>query len=531
MEIRSREHLQELQKLLREVEPADEPMDEESLSDDQQSIDTKLLSSMKESSRKEMLRRVQSMYTSHSIPCNIPNIDWFVTPQEKERQKTDHVPEALGAAKDVNTPLEAWSLLFTDEMLNIIIKYTNAEMARKREHNFTDTTDLSDTDLEEIKAFIGFLYFCGLQKNNHKRLLKLWSTLSPLYSLSMSKVTRFALLLQCLRFDDKNTRQERRQRDKLAPICDLWDLFVSNCMKYYSPSKYVTIHKHLLCFRGRCPFRVSSEDKYGLEIVMMNDSETYYMINAIPYVGKINTNRSEPVPCSYVRQLSKPIHKSHRNITCDNWFTSTSLVQIMQEKFSLSIVGEIEPNKLNIPQEMKDFTEVNSIRFRYADNMTLLSYCPKINKTVLILSSLHEQNDINLGANMIQFYNSIKSSTNIFDQLCYEYSTVRPSNRWPTRFFFDILDYTSINSFILYTLNKNNDKIARYKFLETLAKSLIMPYKNRHLPLYTIPHQLQSAKCKWCPVDLDSKSLTFCPQCKEPRCEEHRSMLCENCAT
>ncbi|XP_032670043.1 piggyBac transposable element-derived protein 4-like isoform X2 [Odontomachus brunneus] len=281
MEIRSREHLQELQKLLREVEPADEPMDEESLSDDQQSIDTKLLSSMKESSRKEMLRRVQSMYTSHSIPCNIPNIDWFVTPQEKERQKTDHVPEALGAAKDVNTPLEAWSLLFTDEMLNIIIKYTNAEMARKREHNFTDTTDLSDTDLEEIKAFIGFLYFCGLQKNNHKRLLKLWSTLSPLYSLSMSKVTRFALLLQCLRFDDKNTRQERRQRDKLAPIHDLWDLFVSNCMQYYSPSKYVTIDKQLWSFRGRCPSPVSSEDKYGLDIVMMNDSETYYMINRI----------------------------------------------------------------------------------------------------------------------------------------------------------------------------------------------------------------------------------------------------------
>ncbi|XP_032670039.1 uncharacterized protein LOC116843615 isoform X2 [Odontomachus brunneus] len=77
MEIRSREHIQELQKLLREVEPADEPMDEESSSEDQQSSDTELLGF---SIRKDCFR-----------PRKLPNIQWLDTPQETERQKTDQL--------------------------------------------------------------------------------------------------------------------------------------------------------------------------------------------------------------------------------------------------------------------------------------------------------------------------------------------------------------------------------------------------------------------------------------------------------
>lgn len=214
----------------------------------------------------------------------------------------------LGAAKNKNTLMEIWSLLFTDEMLSIIVTCTNAEISRKRENFRSVQTYLSDIDLEELKAFIGILYFCGLQKKNYSNVQKLWGPLaSPSYRSTMPRA-RFEFLLQCLRFDEKTTRVERRQRDKLAPIRDLWNLLISNCIKYYSPSEHITIDKQLLHFHGRCAFRIyipSKLDKYGLKIVMMNDAKTYYMINAIPYIGKVDTRPLESVPSYYVCKLSE----------------------------------------------------------------------------------------------------------------------------------------------------------------------------------------------------------------------------------
>jgi len=32
-----------------------------------------------------------------------------------------YIPSGKGAAKNVRTPLEAWTLLFTDEILNVIV--------------------------------------------------------------------------------------------------------------------------------------------------------------------------------------------------------------------------------------------------------------------------------------------------------------------------------------------------------------------------------------------------------------------------
>lgn len=497
----------------------------------------------------------------------INHFKWAVTPprrigQRAADQASNYIPEALDAAKDKHTPMEVWSLLFTDEMLSMIVKHTNAEIARKRQRFESNQTFSSDIDLEELKAFIGTLYFCGLQKDNYSNVRKLWGRLaSPFYRAAMPRA-RFELLLQCLRFDEEDTRRERRRRDKLAPIRDIWDLFISNCAKYYSPSKHVTIGEQLLSFGGKCAFRVHARSKLGkrgLNIVMMNDTGTYYMINAIPHVGKVDTTPSESAPSYYVRTLSEPIHNSHRNIICSNRFTSVSLVHNMKINFSLSMIGTITKNKEEVPQEMKQFTAIDDVRFLYTNNTTLLSYCPKKDKIVLILSSLHEHEHVDVATkrSIIPFYNSTKAVTDTFHQMCREYSTARVCNRWPMRFLFGMLDQGGINSFILYALVEANSKMARYEFLETLAVNLITSFVKRRLHAITIPRQLRMlmenvigveetseshshdltdyklekrVRCRFCTVHRDRKTPIVCPRCRRPRCEEHRSLLCEYCA-
>lgn len=179
-----------------------------------------------------------------------------------------------------------------------------------------------------------------------------------MYRATMSML-RFKFLCNCLRFDDRSTRTERRAADALAPIREVWDLFISNCISVYTPFEYCTIDEQLLGFRGRCPFRIymaSKPDKYGLKIVMMNDSKTWYMVNAIPYVGKIQTQNKEAVPTYYVRNLTQSIHNTGRNVTCDNWFSSVPLFEMMLKDYNITMLGTLKKNKREISPSSKSGT-------------------------------------------------------------------------------------------------------------------------------------------------------------------------------
>ena len=57
---------------------------------------------------------------------------------------------------------------------------------------------------------------------------------------------RFLFILSSIRFDDKETRTERRQIDKLAPFRK--ELFVDNCKRTYEISELVIIDEMLVAY-------------------------------------------------------------------------------------------------------------------------------------------------------------------------------------------------------------------------------------------------------------------------------------------
>lgn len=97
-------------------------------------------------------------------------------------------------------------------------------------------------------------------------------------------------------------------------------------------------------------------NKYGIKIVMVADSNSKYVYNAMPYLGK-GTNCSENTPLATycVNQLCEPVFGTNRNITMDNWFTSVPLAsELLKSPYKLTIVGTLRSNKREIPQEMKN---------------------------------------------------------------------------------------------------------------------------------------------------------------------------------
>ncbi|XP_018398737.1 PREDICTED: piggyBac transposable element-derived protein 4-like [Cyphomyrmex costatus] len=350
------------------------------------------------------------------------NYKWLTkAPESKGRKSiTSHLPGCKQEAREMRTPLEIWSLLFPDELLEIIVQHTNEEINR-RLINLSNQPYYCETDLSEIKAFIGLLYFAGLQKDGHKRTMNMWKENGcTMYRAVMSR-NRFIFLSLCLRFDDKTTRKDRQSTDRLTAIRER-DKFIENCTKYYIPSQNCTIDEQLLGFRGKFFAKVyikSKPDKYGIKILCLNDSKTFYMLNAIPYTGKVTTKRLENVPSYYVRQLSSSIHGTSRNITCDNWFTSIELINMMKHEHSLTMVGTIRKNKRQIPLVFRRSASVGNARYVYTNDMTLLSFTPKKNKVVCLVSSLHKNKGKTDEAikkpEIISYYNSTKGGTDTFD--------------------------------------------------------------------------------------------------------------------
>lgn len=133
----------------------------------------------------------------------------------------------------------------------------------------------------------------------------------------------------------------------MAPIKEIWDIFIENCHKYYSPSTNCTLDNQLLGFRGRFGGKVyigNKPDKYGIKIICINDSQTAYMFNAEPYVGCVLTESTEKASSYYVHKLCEPIYHNVRNITCNNSFMSIEILYKMKSEYSLTIVGTLRKN-------------------------------------------------------------------------------------------------------------------------------------------------------------------------------------------
>nr|CAI5865669.1 unnamed protein product [Callosobruchus analis] len=352
-----------------------------------------------------------------------------------------HLPGIKGKAKDATNILEFWNVLLDDEILSVIVTHTNQEIVRKTQ-NIANLQSYQDpTTIVEIKALIGLLYKAGVKWNSGLNVFELWSLRDgeSIFRMTMP-LNRFKFLISALRFDDKSTRDTRKKQDKLAAIREVWDKFIKNSTNSYTPYEYCTVDEQLMRFRGKCPFRIymsSKPDKYGTKIVMLNDARTSYMVNAIPYCGKVDT-QNEPVPSYYVRKLSEPIRGTNRNITVDNWFSSISLFNDMLKDHKLTMIGTLRKNKREIPPTFLTNKLPGRSLFGFDSNKTLVSYCPRANKVVLLLSSMHFDDYVDQETGKPQIvldYNRTKGGTDTFDQLCHTYSVSRKTRRWPLRYF------------------------------------------------------------------------------------------------
>jgi len=183
------------------------------------------------------------------------NFEWFLNPSKRTFNRLNTVPifiaKRKGAAENISSAIEAWSLLFSDNLLNIILKCTNQEIDRSRNTHHKIHSYHNALDMFELKAFIGLLYYAGWVNQENVSVCKLFSAHSfPLFQDAMT-ASRFRMLSFCLLFDDKTTRNERNKSDCYTYIREIWNLFITNCIQYYEPGYNVTIDEQIFNFQGK----------------------------------------------------------------------------------------------------------------------------------------------------------------------------------------------------------------------------------------------------------------------------------------
>jgi len=501
---------------------------------------------------------------------------WSSIPPPPSRVRSHNIVKCLPGVKGSGnrgsycTHLSSWHILFTDEILTHIVTHTNAKLKEARDKYPSLLYHCRDTNLVEFKAFIGLLIYTGVYKSNHESLPSLFATdgtSRQIFRLTMS-LRRMEAFLVCLRFDDASTRSTRKATDPIPQISWVLNKFVERCQACYNVGEFVCIDEMLISFRGRCAFRMympNKPGKYGLKMMILNDAKTHYAYNMYLYSGKdsdgysLEENEKKLLkPTQSVIRLVKPIVNTNRNVTADNWFTSIELVNQLRNK-GLTYLGTIKKNKRELPPEFKSTAMrlTGSSKFGFTKHISLVSYVPKQNKCVCLVSSMHHSRAIDEETNkpeIIMDYNRTKGGVDTLDQMCATYSTSRSSRRWPLTIFFAFLNISLVNSYVIWRSHPGSQDVKRAEFIKVLARALVEPHLKQRMNNLKLSRTMREniaenlgeqlntgqppsskllekpKRCARCPRKNDVKTRYQCQMCEVPICIPCASLKCQDCS-
>lgn len=245
------------------------------------------------------------------VPQSVGNI-WTSKDETQWRSDRSHnVLRQIGgpaAISNLYTAKELFKSIMTPEMCDIILRETNRKAKRVCEaynnqlvQRFPDYSKrppqktVEPFTETELDVFLGILIAAGVHRDNKENLDDIWNVDAlPLIRAAMSR-DRVKMMLRFIRFDNENTRAERVQTDKAAPIRDIWIMLNRNLEKAYKPYECITIDEQLFPFRGHTKFIQyipSKPTKYGIKIFWACDASNAYPLQGQLYTGKPTNDRS-----------------------------------------------------------------------------------------------------------------------------------------------------------------------------------------------------------------------------------------------
>ncbi|ELP87059.1 hypothetical protein EIN_463820 [Entamoeba invadens IP1] len=261
--------------------------------------------------------------------------------------------------------------------------------------------------------------------------------------------------------------------DSFSRIRVILDKFISNLVNqtYYKPSNSVSVDEHLCSYKGHMWAKVfikSKPGRYGIKFWMCADCETGMTLNLQLYCGKCG-GKEDNQGFRVVRDMVLPMlcRGNKFTVVCDNFFCTLRLSHYLAS-CGCQLLGTMRINRKELPDEAKTIkgrTPDTTIFFSKG-NCKLISYFNEKKKLVLVLSTCHEKNEIEvveqdvfIGKEKMTIhkpqpildYNHKMGGVDTVDQMTRYYTCRRRTNRWNIRALYDMIDIAALNAYKTYS--------------------------------------------------------------------------------
>jgi len=226
-----------------------------------------------------------------------------------------------------------------------------------------------------------------------------------------------------------------------------------------------------------------------------------------------------------------------RTVVTDNFFTSLQLLRDLCGR-NLGLIGTVRKNRRELPKEFTvKKSKAGSSMFGFNVDTTLVSYVPKKNKRVILVSSEHLQGDIDAETSkpdIIMAYSKSKGGVDHLDQMCGAYTTRKRTTRWPKCVFQHKIDVTAYNSFVLWCEKTGSVRANRRQFVKMLGAELCGRELDESGNIKLTQIQIQPVpisfggrlRCRQC---ISNKTVQRCKKCGKPLCINCALYNCSNC--
>ncbi|CAF1152749.1 unnamed protein product [Adineta steineri] len=251
--------------------------------------------------------------------------------------------------------------------------------------------------------------------------------------------------------------------------------------------EYVSIDESMVKFKGRCSLKQyvpMKPIKRGFKIWVLADSANGYMYDFQIYKGK-DTDRTTSLGEHVVKTMVKEIHFSYRKVFFDNYFTTPDLLRYLYKK-GLYAAGTIRGNRKNLPADFCCSNQkLNYGEYEYITSDYLVLYKWQDKKPVFLLSNFHDPTSYGIiyrkkkdgGTTTVTCptsiidYNRFMGGVDRADQRKESYALDRKSRRWWLRIFFNFLNISLSNSFVIYE-SCTGRNLSYLEYLSSITRGL-----------------------------------------------------------
>lgn len=357
----------------------------------------------------------------------------------------------------------------------------------------------SDTDVSEMKAFLGILLMMGYIKCPSYE--SYWNT-DPLTELpGLRKIMsrdRWLLIWEFLHLVDNNNAppHDTPMYDKLYKIRPFLDKIVPKWTESYVASRNVSVDESMIAYKGRTPgmtqYMPAKPHKWGIKAWVLSEAKTGYMCNFSIYRGAEVHDGAGGVTERVVMNICRPLYHKRYHLYMDNYFTSPSLFESLSD-VSIGACGTLRANRTGVPQQIKDANLAKgdpAITVRVG-NYQFITWQDK--KQVNLLTTLHNTetcikkvrckdpatNFVKevVKPKAVECYNQFMSGVDLVDQKIITYLSVHRTLKWWKKIFVYLLEATFVNSCIIWQTLHPGERFYVNKFRVAVIRGFVEGYE------------------------------------------------------